>query len=310
MNDPYRTLGVSRSATQDEIRKAFKKLARKYHPDVNKDPDAEDRFKAVNNAYAAVGDSEKRKLWDEFGEASTKPGFDAARARQFRGFGGGGGGGRPGAGPGGMHFDFGGGDADDLLSSLFGGGAGRRGPRKGRDQRATFTLDFMDAVLGGEKEITVPRPGSPSDSLKVRIPAGVKDGGRLKLKGRGLPPPGGGTCGDLHLELTVRPHPWLRRRGEADLELDLPITILEAMKGASISVPTPTGDVKVTIPAGARPGQLLRLKGRGVQKRSGAGHLYLVLRPTPPVSDDPEVLAAAERLEAAYETDVRAVFTG
>jgi curved DNA-binding protein len=304
MTDPYRTLGVSRSASQDEIRKAFKKLARKFHPDVNKDPGAEDRFKAINNAYAAVGDPEKRKLWDEFGEASTKPGFDAERARQMRNFGGGMGGGMPG----GMHFDFGGGDAEDLLSSLFGGG-GRRGPRRGRDQRATLAIDFMDAVLGGEKEISVPRPGAPSDNLKVRIPAGVKDGGRLKLKGQGLPPPGGGPCGDLHLELSVRPHPFFRRRGDNDLELDLPITVLEAMRGASVSVPTPTGDVKVTIPAGARPGQLLRLKGRGVQKRAGAGHLYLVLAPTPPTSEDPEVLAAAERLETAYTEDVRAALT-
>ncbi|MCA9570794.1 MAG: DnaJ domain-containing protein [Myxococcales bacterium] len=308
MTDPYSTLGVARTASQDDIRKAFKKLARKYHPDVNKDPGAEDRFKEINNAYGAIGDTEKRKLWDEFGEASQKPGFDAERARQFRNFGGGGGfpgGGFGGGRGGGVHVDFGG-DMGDIFSSLFGGGGGMpRGPRRGQDQRASLTIDFLTSVLGGEREIQIQRPTGARDSLKVRIPPGVQDGGKLRLKGQGLPPPGGGPCGDLELQLTVTPHAHLRRRDKDDLEMDLPITILEAMEGASVTVPTPTGDVKVTVPANARPGQLLRLKGRGVQKRI-PGHLYLVLRPTPPETTDPEVLAAARRLEEAYTTDVRA----
>ncbi len=302
MTDPYRALGVSKNADSDTIRKAFKKLARKYHPDVNQDPGAEDRFKEVNTAYSILSDAEKRKNWDEFGEASTRPGFDAEKARHFRNMGG-----ARGFGGG---FS-GGGDVEDLLESLFrggaGGGMGGMGgrPSRGRDLKASLTIDFMTAVLGGEREIGVPQPSGGNQRLKVRIPAGVKDGGRLKIKGQGMPPRGGGPCGDLHIQLTIREHPVLRRiHGTDDLELDLPITVLEAMQGAVVTVPTPTGDVKVTIPAGARPGQRLRIKGRGVQRRV-PGHLYLILQPTPPETDDPDVLMAAQRLEEAYVGDLR-----
>lgn len=287
MTDPYRVLGVPRSADSDTIRKAFKKLAKRYHPDVSQEPDAEERFKAVNGAYAVLGDEEKRKAWDEFGEASTRPGFDANRARAFH--------------QGGMG-GFPGGDMDDLLSSLFRGGS-PRGPRRGPDQRATLSLTFLESVLGVERDITVPREAGRTESMKVRIPAGVKHGGKLRLQGRGLPPRGGGTCGDLHLELQIRPHPLLRRSGN-DLEMDLPLTILEAMAGTTVTVPTPTGDVKVNIPPGVKPKQRLRLKGRGIQKTI-PGHLYLILVPTPPQSTDPDVLAAAQRLEEVYTSDVR-----
>lgn len=301
MNDPYRVLGVDRGADSDAIRKQFKKLARQFHPDVNKAPDAEDRFKEINTAYGILGDEDKRKAWDEFGEVSTRPGFDAEKARQYRQSGG-----NP-FGRGGVEFEFGGGDMDDLLSSLFaGGGVGGR-MRRGQDVRAAMTVDFMTSILGGERELTVPRPNGSSDRIKVRIPPGVRDGGKLKIAGQGLPPRGGGPCGDLHLELSVPEHPNLRRVGD-DLEMDLPLTVLEAMAGASITVPTPTGDVKVTVPAGSKVGQRLRLKGRGVQK-SVPGHLVLVLQPTPPVSEDPEVLEAARKLEAAYTEDVRAGLT-
>ncbi len=297
MTDPYRTLGVSRTASQDEIRRAFKKLARKYHPDVNKDPGAEDRFKAINAAYSAIGDPEKRKLWDEFGEASQKPGFDPERARQFRNFGG-----FPGGfGAGGVHVDFGGSDVDDLFASLFGGQ--RRAPRRGADLRTRLTIDFLTAVRGGERPVTIQRPGGQVETLTVRIPPGVRDGGTLRLRGQGAPPPGGGPCGDLLIVLTVTPHPFLRRRGKDDLEMDLPITIHEAMAGGTVTVPTPTGDVNLTLPAPSRPGQQLRIKGRGVQKKV-PGHLYLVLRPTPP-PPSPEALEAAAKLEETYVEPVR-----
>ncbi|MCB9676483.1 MAG: DnaJ domain-containing protein [Alphaproteobacteria bacterium] len=298
MQDPYRALGVQRGADAETIRKAFKKLARKYHPDVSKEPDAEERFKEVNAAYGILGDPEKRKAFDEFGEASTRPGFDAAKARQWRGMGGMGG-----STGGGFEFD---GNMDDLLQSIFrGGGVGSEvRERKGPDLKASFTIDFLTAVTGGEREISVPQPDGRAERLKVRIPPGVSNGGRLKIRGQGLPPRGGGACGDLNLELTVRDHPILRRLGDDDLEMDLPLTIYEAMAGASIVVPTPTGDVKVNVPAGAKPGQRLRLKGRGIQKRV-PGHLYLVLQPTPPTSDDPDVLLAAKRLEEAYVGDLR-----
>jgi DnaJ-class molecular chaperone len=301
MTDPYRALGVSKNADADTIRKAFKKLARTYHPDVNNDPGAEERFKEINSAYAILSDAEKRKNWDEFGEASTRPGFDADKARHFRNMGG---------GRAGFSGGFQGGDVEDLLESLFRGGTGGMGgmgarPSRGRDLRASLTIDFLTAIRGGEREMSIPQPDGSAQRLKVRIPAGVKDGGRLKLKGQGLPPRGGGPCGDLHIQLTVQEHPVLRRiYGTDDLEYDLPITILEAMRGTVVTVPTPTGDVKVTIPAGARPGQRLRIKGRGVQTRV-PGHLYLILHPTPPDSDDPDVLMAAQRLEEAYVGDLR-----
>lgn len=301
MTDPYKVLGVDRGADSATIRKAYKKLARQWHPDVNKAPGAEDRFKEINAAYDVVGDDDKRKLYDEFGEASLRPGFDANQARAWkqaggaRGFGG---------------FDFGGGggmggaDIDDLLGSLFGSGGFSGGrPMRGSDQQTEITVPFMTTVLGGEEHISIRRPDGQVETLRVPIPAGAQDGGRVRLRGQGLPPRGGGPCGDLLVILKVRPHPVLTRVDD-DLELEVPLTVKEALVGGSITVPTPTGDVKVTVPPRVKSGTRLRLKGRGIQKKP-PGHLYLVLRPTVPDSDDPEVLEAAERLELAYG-DVRA----
>lgn len=301
MKDPYQALGVDRSADSETIRKSFKKLARKFHPDVNKEPSAEERFKEINTAYAILGDEEKRKQWDAYGEASTRPGFDP---NHFRG-----GGFDPrGGGMGGMGGMDGGVDMDDFLSSLFGGsrGGGGGGPRRsqrGVDQKAQLTVDFLDSVRGADREIQIPRQDGTRERLKVHIPAGVEPGQKLRLKGHGLPPPNGGACGDLHLEILVRPHPVLRRNGD-DLEMDVPLTVLEAMQGAQITVPTPTGDVKVKVGPDVNPGQRLRIKGRGIQKRI-PGNLYLVLMPTPPPRLDDEVLAAAQRLEEAYLAPVR-----
>ena len=321
MTNPYATLGVERSSDQDTIRKAYKKLARKYHPDVNKDAGAEKRFKEVNAAYEVLGDAKKRQLFDEFGEVSTRPGFDPAAARAWSS-------GRQG---GGMPFDFGVGsvhawhrvgaafqlilaslfwppyarDVDDLLGSLFGAGfGGRNRPQKGADQSVELTVDFMLTVCGGERSIQLRRPDGGTDTLRVPIPAGAKDGGRVRLKGKGLPPRHGGACGDLLVNLSILQHPLLRRIGD-DLEMDVPITVSEAMRGASVTIPTPTGDVKVTIPRGAGNGQRLRIKGRGIQKKR-KGHLYLVLRPTVPQTEDEAILLAAEAIDEAYDGDIRA----
>ncbi|MEQ1505056.1 MAG: DnaJ C-terminal domain-containing protein [Myxococcota bacterium] len=307
MRDPYTVLGVDRGADADTVRKAYRRLAKEWHPDLNKAPRAEERFKEINTAYEIVGDAEKRKLWDEFGEASTKTGFDPARARAFRGGGGGAGGFRGGFDGGGA----GGIDIEELLGSMFGGadrggmGAGfDRGPRRGVDQTFELTVDFMTTVLGGERVISIRRPDGTSERLTVPIPAGARDGGKVRLRGQGLPPRGGGPCGDLVVVLRVLEHPHLRR-DENDLELEVPITVSEALRGAAITVPTPTGDVKLTIPAGVTAGTRMRIKGRGVQKRGEPGDLYLVLRPTVPASADPEVLEAAERIERAYAEPVR-----
>lgn len=285
MPDPYSVLGVHRTADADTIRKAYKKLARKFHPDVSKAPDAEARFKEVNAAYDVVGDAEKRKLYDRYGDVSTRPGFDPRRARRGG-------------------FDFGAGvDVDDLLGGLYGGGFSSR-PRRGSDQQVQLSIPLLDAVRGAEREISVRRPDGTLDRLKVPVPAGARDGGRVRLKGQGLPPRGGGPCGDLVVRLQIQPHPVLRRV-ENDLEMDVPITILEAIEGASITVPTPTGDVKLRVPPGTVGGARLRIRGRGIQKRSGKGDLYLILRPVAPASTDDAILEAARTLEEAYDGPVR-----
>lgn len=295
MTDPYKVLGVDRSADADTLRKAYRTLAKEWHPDVNKNPRAEQRFKEINGAYEVLGDAEKRRLWDEFGEASTRPGFDPVRARSFRS-----GGGIDGAGGGGS---MGGIDIEELLGSMFRGGGGPV-PRRGVDQQIELTVEFMTSVLGGERIISIRRPDGSIDRLTVPIPAGARDEGKVRLRGQGLPPRGGGPCGDLVVILRVLDHPHLRR-DEDDLEMEVPLTVLEALRGASITVPTPTGDVRLTVPAGVRSGTRMRIKGRGVQKRGEPGDLYLVLRPAVPESTDPEVLAAAERIEQAYATPVR-----
>ncbi|MEZ4236005.1 MAG: DnaJ C-terminal domain-containing protein [Myxococcota bacterium] len=296
MPDPYQVLGVDRGADADTLRKAYRKLAKEWHPDVNKSPRAEQRFKEINQAYDILGDAEKRRLYDEFGEASTRTGFDPARARAYRrgrGFGGGGLGGGAGGYGGGI-------DMEDLLGSMFGGERVRRGV----DQHLELTVDFMSTVLGGERVIHVRRPDGRSEQLKVPIPAGARDGGKVRLRGQGLPPRGGGPCGDLVVILRVLEHPHLRR-DEDDLELEVPITVLEALQGASITVPTPTGDVRLTVPAGVRSGTRMRIPGRGIQKRGTPGDLYLILRPVVPETEDPAVLAAAETIERAYGGPVR-----
>jgi DnaJ-class molecular chaperone len=299
MPNPYDVLGVTKSADQEAIRKAYKTLARQYHPDLNKSPAAEERFKQINAAYDAIGEPDKRKLYDEFGDASTKSGFDADKARAWSQ-----GGGFPGGFPGG--FDFGGDiDPSDLFGSMFGGRTSAR-PRRGRDQQTTLRIVPMLAILGGEHEFLIGRPDGTPERLKVRIPAGVSDGGTLKLKGQGLPPAGGGPCGDLLIRLEIPDHPLLRRSGD-DLELEVPITVVEALRGGPINVPTPTGDVKVNVPPGANNGTRLRIRGRGVQK-SPAGDLYLILRPTLPPPTEATLLAA-EAMSAGYESDVRTTLT-
>jgi len=292
MPDPYQVLGVDRKADADTIRKAYRKLARQWHPDVNPSPGASERFKEVNAAHDILSDPDKRRLYDEFGEVSTRPGFDASRARAYsrgraRGF--------DGTGPI---------DLDDLLGSIFGGGGFERGPRRGPDQQIDIQVDFMLTVKGGERSVVVRRPDGEVQTLSVPIPAGARDGGKVRLKGQGQPPRGGGPCGDLIVRLAVLPHPHLRRLDD-DLELEVPITVLEALRGGAITVPTPTGDIRLTVPAGATSGLRLRVKGRGVQRKGRPGDLFVVLRPTVPQSEDPEVVAAAERIERAYATDPR-----
>ncbi len=314
--DLYDILGVSRDADTAEIKKAYRKLARKYHPDVNPDDaDAEERFKKVSTAFEVLGDAEKRKLYDEFGLDGLREGFDAEQARKYKQWQGAGG---AGFGGGRRYYRSSGGGADfqDIFGDIFGGG-GRfktsgfgdvggfqsQAPVKGRDVSASLELDFLQAIEGGEMEL-----GLQGRSLKVRVPPGVRDGERLRLKGKGGAAPqtpyGKGQPGDLFLEISVKPHEFVRREG-LDLYLDVPVSIPEAVEGTQINVPTPWGDYKVTVPEGVHSGAKLRLKGQGVRRGKKRGNFYVVIQIRTPDRIDEKVLEAVRQLDDAYEEDLR-----
>jgi curved DNA-binding protein len=306
--DPYSVLGVPRDADQKAIRRAYRKLARELHPDVNPgDPVAEERFKNVSEAYAVLSDPTKRSAYDEFGEIALDPNFDAAKAREagqaFGGFG---------RGPGMRGF----GGLDDLFSNLFSGGAGRGGfggarlRRAGPDVEADLELDFLEAALGGEHRLVIGRPsadgGARQQTVTVRIPPGVADGGRIRLRGKGGEGIGGGPSGDLFARIHVRPHPLFRREGR-DLYIDVPISVREAILGAKVEVPTLMGRVTVSIPPGTDSGSKLRLRGKGVPHPSGGegGDLYVVVQIKVPRGLDAAAKARIEQLEELDVPDLR-----
>jgi curved DNA-binding protein len=280
--NPYEVLGVARDAPIEEIKKVYRRLARETHPDLNPgDAKAEARFKDVSAAYDVLSDPEKRKQFDEFGEIALEAGFDADRARAARDrfssrFGG------PSAEGFGDGYAFGG--LEDLLRGFGarGGGDPSRGMRfrmDGPDVEASMSLGFVEAVKGGEKRIVIARPrqdgGRVEEEITIRIPPGVTDGGRLRIPGKGGEGMNGGAPGDLWVQVRVAPHPFLRRDGR-DLELDLPITLAEAVCGGRVEIPTLEGKATLTIPAGTSSGSRLRLRGQGVPaaKTGPAGDLY------------------------------------
>jgi len=298
--DPYKVLGVARDASQDAVKKAYRKLARKLHPDRGGDPE---KLKRVNAAYHMVGDVKKRKLYDEFGTEAFRPGFDPKAARSFRNFGGGFGG-MGGPGPG-SAFDF-----EDIMN-MFVGGQGRprrrpsRGPRRGQDVRANLEVSLSEALTGGERKLSI----GEGSSVTVRIPKGVRPGQSLRLSKKGLPGVDGGPPGDLFLEIAIAEHP-LVRVDRDDLEMDLPLSFAESIRGGTITAVTPTGTVKVKIPPCAEAGTRLRLRGRGMPEGASGtatGDLYLILRPTPPVPapEGDELNEAIDAIAAAYGEDVR-----
>jgi curved DNA-binding protein len=301
--DLYAILGVARDASSDEIRKTFKKLARKLHPDVNPgDAAAEARFREVSAAYNVLSDAEKRKLYDEFGDVALQAGFDAAAAERMRRFGGG------------SPFDFGswsqsfgggGGGLDELLGSLFGGrGGGRfnRGPRRGRDKEVELKVDLPLSVKGGTATIRIGKP------IEVKIPKGVREGQALRLAGLGEPGSGGGPAGDLLVRVRVLSHPTYRREGD-DLHVEVPVTLAEAIRGGPVEFEGPTGPVTVKLPAGTQSGQTFRLRGLGA--RSGGNLLarVLVTAPAPDALRDEaksaELDALAEKLAEFYPENPR-----
>lgn len=306
--DLYAVLGVSKKADPETIKKTYRKLASRLHPDKNPGKGSETRFKEVTQAYQVLSDPKKRALYDEFGEESLRAGFDEEQARMAKKFGGfGRGGGR------GVSFDIGdlfgggmgggrggGGGIGDMFGDLFGrgrrpgGGAPSRQQFRGQDVTSDVTVDFRQAVQGATIEL-VPAH-RPDRRVSVRIPPGATEGSRVRVKGQGQPSPMGGAAGDLLLTVHVRPHPHFALDGQ-DLRLDLPITIEEAFRGAQVRVPTPHGDVKLTVPKHTQSGQVVRLRGKGVQRKGKQpGDLLVRFLVTYPAKDEPAVAQAIELL--------------
>jgi curved DNA-binding protein len=311
-HDLYEILGVPRTASADEVKKAYRKLAKKYHPDVNPgNKAAEEKFKEVTAAFEVLSDDKRRKLYDEFGPDALRTGFDEKKAEEYRRWA------RRGAPPGGMPFDFGdfrtvnvgdmgSFDFGSIFGDLFGGPVGRgraRAPRAaaGADVEAEIAIPLRDAVLGAERDVRV-----DGRTLRVKIPAGVGEGSQIRLAGQGGPGANGGPKGDLFLRIRLQEHPYVRVDGK-DLELDLPVTVPEAALGAEVELPTFEGPVRLRVPAGSASGTKLRLRGKGLPDvRGGArGDLYAVVRIVLPAGS--EALEKAVRpLEALYKGDPRA----
>ncbi|MBX6376628.1 MAG: J domain-containing protein [Acetobacteraceae bacterium] len=298
-DDPYALLGVKRDASAEEIRSAYRKLARKLHPDLNPgDKAAEERFKKVSAAYDLLSDPEKRARFDR-GEIDAT-GAERPQPRRYW---------REHAGTAGDAYASDSGfadilDADDLLAAIFGrSGAGRRpgegfeggGIRmRGSDLRGRLHIDFLEAINGATKRLTLP-DGSVVD---VHVPPGAHDGQVLRLRGKGAPGFGGGPPGDLLVELEVGGHHRFTRRGD-DIHLELPVSITEAVLGAKVEVPTPAGPVRVTVPPGSNTGTVLRLRGRGVPRPDGTrGDAFAELRVFLPDKPDPELEAFLRGWEA------------
>lgn len=279
--DYYKTLGIERDATQDKVKQAYRRLARKYHPDVSKEANAEEQFKAVGEAYEVLKDPEKRAAYDQLGsqwragqDFRPPPGWDAG-------------------------FEFSGDDASvfsDFFESLFGQSVGARGERagfsaQGQDHHAKVMIDIEDAYTGATRQISLHSPHLDSAghvrtkdrTLNVKIPKGVRQGQSIRLTGQGDSGMGQGRAGDLYLEVEFRPHPLYRVKGR-DVYIDLPLTPWEMALGAQVRVPTPAGPVDVNIPPSSQPGHKLRLAGRGIPAQN-KGDLFVVLKVVLPPAD-------------------------
>jgi DnaJ-class molecular chaperone len=306
MNDPYKILGVAKNASEAEIKKAFRNLAKKHHPDAHPgDEKAKQRFQEISAAYDVIGDKEKRAKFDagEIDASGNPRGFDP-RAHGFRGnpFGGG--------GPGGereFHFGWGqegaepGFSAEDIFADILGGRrGGARGanrPGRGEDFQIAVTVSFAEAVQGGTRRIVLQN----GEQIDVKIPPGLRDGQQIRVKGRGGAGRNGGPNGDVLIRAEVAPHPFITRDGN-DLRMDLPVTLKEAVLGAKVPVPALSGSLNLSIPAGSNTGSVLRLKGKGVP---GAGDLYVRLVVSLPERPDPDLKHFVEGWNAQYDPRAR-----
>lgn len=324
--DYYDILGVKRGAAAEEIQKAYRNLARTYHPDLNPDDkSAKEKFKKVQAAYEVLSDTNKRELYDRYGASFESmgtggggPGGPGPGGRTWRG--------APGGGA--QEFDFsdifgqhfnqggappGGGGFEDIFRQFTGGGAPggagtRRRPRpqRGSDLRHELTVPFTTSVLGGEARLSVQRPGGKVEQITVRIPVGIEDGKKIRLRGQGEQPGGGGEPGDILITVHVAPHPHFTRRGR-DLEVQLPVTVAEAALGSKVDVPTPRGTITLTIPPASNTGKRLRAKGMGVGAGGdNPGDLYAELAIFLPKELDETAKSAIRQLDAATDFDPRA----
>lgn len=284
--DYYAELGVDKNASQKEIKKAFRSLARKFHPDSSpEDPNAEARFKEINEAYDTLSAEESRKEYDhvrEMGYFVGGPGGGQQYVRVEDLFGG-----------------ARGASSQDLFSGfgdLFGGGRRQRRPQKGADATGSITLSFHEALTGPTKELIV-----GGKTVKVKIPKGVSDGAKVRVKGKGGPGVGGGPAGDLLVRVRVGSHPIFGRKGKRDLTIDVPITYTEAALGSIISVPTLEGSSKIKVPAGTQGGTTMKLSGKGVETAKGSGDLLVTLHIAVPASITEEERSALDALHRAED---------
>jgi DnaJ-class molecular chaperone len=294
MTDPYETLGVSKTASAEEVQKAYRALAKKHHPDLNPgDKSAEERFKDISAAYDLLGDNEKRARFDA-GEIDAQ-GAEKPQRRYYRDFAD-----RGEAGP--FTSDQGFADLNDadILSEIF----GRRGANmkmRGGDVRYHLAVDFLSAVNGAKPQLALP----DGSEITVTIPPGTRDGQVLRLKGKGRPGYNGGEPGDALIEIEVRPHPVFTRDND-DIRVELPITLAEAVLGGKVKAPTTSGAVMLTVPKGANSGTVLRLKGKGVAKaQGGQGDQYVTLKVVLPEKPDPELEEFIARWSKAHAYDPR-----
>lgn len=297
-SDYYQTLGVSRSASADEIKRAYRKLAKKHHPDANPDDtSSQKKFSEITEAYEVLSDDQKRQKYDQFGDNWSKVGGGGGGS-PFEGFGGAGG------GAGGAGFDL-----NDILGGMFGGGGGggRGGggrrqarPSKGENVDVEIRVPFQIGVEGGQHELTL-RTGGQVDRLTAKIPAGIHDGGKVRLAGQGQPGHGGGPAGDVIVTVKISHHPWFRREGKT-LLVDVPITASEAALGGKVDVPTLTeGAVVMSIPPGTSSGARLRLRGKGVPdlKSGERGDQLAIVKIVVPKELSPEAQELYRQLEEA-----------
>jgi molecular chaperone DnaJ len=292
--DFYKVLGVDKKATADEIKKKYRSLARDLHPDKNQgDAAREEKFKAVSEAYDILSDSKKRAEYDEARSMFERGGFRAPTGGgNFQG--------------GDFSDLFGGGNPQDIFANLFGGG-GRRGPRKGSDLQTEATITFKESVFGTTLDLKLNIDGTGSQTISARVPAGVNDGAKIRVKGKGAP--GEAGPGDLFIELNVKPHAIFSRKGE-NLTLTLPVTFAEAALGADLKVPTLAGDdVTVRLAAGTPTGRVLRVKGRGIKKGAVTGDLLITIEVQVPRALEGKALEAIKTFaQATAQEDVRAEF--